>query len=238
MPAKDRLIVALDVDRQERVQELVTSLQDQVGMFKIGLQPFCLYGPGFVSWVKGQRGRVFLDLKFHDIPRTAAEAARAAVGLGVDMFNVHVAGGRQMMQAVVQAVREEAGSAPPPLVLGVTLLTSLGPEQMHKDLGISGTPTEQVVFWAKMARECGLDGVVASPQEIEAVRSGCGDDFLIVTPGIRPAGAAGDDQKRISTPSQALRSGADYLVVGRPIVQAADPVQAAAAIISEMEAES
>lgn len=235
MEVKERLIVALDVNREEQVQSLVGELQDTVGMFKVGLEPFCCYGPRLVTTIQERGGRVFLDLKFHDIPRTAAQAAKAAARMGVAMFNVHLAGGREMLKAVVEAVYEEAGTGKIPIILGVTVLTSLSGEQLEKDLGISRSPLEQVLFWAEMAQECGLSGVVASPREVAAIRARCGPGFLIVTPGIRPAGAVPDDQKRISTPGQALRSGADYLVVGRPIVQAPDPRRAAEAILDEME---
>ncbi|HHW41503.1 MAG TPA: orotidine-5'-phosphate decarboxylase [Syntrophomonadaceae bacterium] len=235
MGFKDRLIVALDVDDAGKARQLVEQLRGYVGMFKVGLEPFCLYGPGFVKAVQEMGGRVFLDLKFHDIPRTAAQAARAAVRMGVYMFNVHIAGGREMLKAVVEAVQEEAGSGGIPKVLGVTVLTSLGTEQLRSEIGIDRSPLDQVLFWAELARECGLSGVVASPREVSAIRARCGKDFLIVTPGIRPAGAVPDDQIRISTPAAALRAGADYLVVGRPITKATDPLQAAREIIREME---
>ncbi len=235
MGFKDRLIVALDVDDAGKARQLVEQLRGSVGMFKVGLEPFCLYGPGFVKAVQEMGGRVFLDLKFHDIPRTAAQAARAAVRMGVYMFNVHIAGGREMLKAVVEAVQEEAGPGGIPKVLGVTVLTSLGTEELRSEIGIDRSPLDQVLFWAELARECGLSGVVASPREVSAIRARCGKDFLIVSPGIRPAGAVPDDQIRISTPAAALRAGADYLVVGRPIVKAADPLQAAREIIREME---
>ncbi|MGB9792515.1 MAG: orotidine-5'-phosphate decarboxylase, partial [Thermacetogeniaceae bacterium] len=168
-------------------------------------------------------------------PRTAARAARAAVRMGVRMFNVHVAGGKGMLKAVVDAAREEAGGGDFPKILGVTVLTSLGAEELRAEIGIQRSPLEQVLFWAGIAKECGLSGVVASPQEAPGIRSLCGKDFLIVTPGIRPAGSVPDDQVRISTPVAALKAGADYIVVGRPIVKAPDPVRAVWEIIKEME---
>jgi len=235
MQAKDRLIVALDVPERERALELVALLHDCCGMFKIGLEPFCNFGPSFVEEIQQRGGRVFLDLKFHDIPRTVAQAGRAAARLGVEMFNVHAAGGREMMKAVVDAVREESAGKNPPKILAVTVLTSLGAEELHRDLGINRSPLEQVIFWAEQAEECGLSGVVASPVEITAIRQHCGGNFLIVTPGIRPAGAGAGDQKRISTPADAVKAGVDYIVVGRPIVQAPDPRQAALEIVEEME---
>jgi orotidine-5'-phosphate decarboxylase len=235
MIAKDRLIVALDVDQLGEVHRLVRVLQGQVGMFKIGLEPFCLFGPAIVAAIQDEGGQVFLDLKFHDIPRTVAQAARAAVRMGVAMFNIHIAGGQEMLTAAVDAARDEAGSQDIPKILGVTVLTSLGSKQLQDEVGLSRTPEEQVLFWAVQAKSCGLSGVVASPREIRTIRERCGQEFLIVTPGIRPAGSVCDDQKRIGTPGEALRSGADYLVVGRPIVKAADPVAAAVAIVQEME---
>ncbi len=235
MDTKNRLIVALDVDDAGKTQQLVEKLQDSVGMFKVGLEAFCSYGPKFVEAIQEKGNKVFLDLKFHDIPRTVAQAARAAVRMGVYMFNVHIAGGREMLKAVMEAVHEEAGPGSIPKVLGVTVLTSLGTEQLRSEIGINRSPLDQVLFWAELARECGLSGVVASPKEVAALRARCGKDFLIVTPGIRPAGAQRDDQLRISTPAAALRAGADYLVVGRPVVKAADPLQAAREIIREME---
>jgi orotidine-5'-phosphate decarboxylase len=236
MEARERLIVALDVSTLEQARRLVAELHDLAGMFKVGLELFCSYGPRAVETVLEQGGGVFLDLKYHDIPNTVAGAARAAVRMGVSMFNVHVAGGAEMMKAALEAARQDAGSEAMPKVLGVTVLTSLGADQLQDELGLVRPLQEQVVFWAKQARDCGLSGVVASPREIETIRQRCGDDFLIVTPGIRLVGAEQGDQKRISTPGAAIRSGADYLVVGRPITKAPDPRRAALAIIEEMEA--
>lgn len=235
MDLKDRLIVALDIDDEEEALRLVDQLRGSVGMFKVGLEPFCLFGPGFVEKIREKGGEVFLDLKFHDIPRTAAQAARAAVKMGVRMFNVHISGGKTMLKAVVDAVMEETGGGDATKILGVTVLTSLGAEELKEEVGIHRSPLEQVLFWAELAKECGLSGVVASPREASAIRSRCGKDFLIVTPGIRPTGAAADDQVRTSTPAAALKAGADYIVVGRPIVKAPDPMKAALEIIREME---
>jgi len=235
MQVKDRLIVALDVTEREKALELVEMLHDCCGMFKIGLEPFCIFGPTFVEEIQDRGGKVFLDLKFHDIPRTVAQAGRVAARLGVEMFNVHIAGGSEMMKAVVEAVREETAGKKQAKILGVTVLTSLGADELTRDLGIDRSPLEQVIFWAQEARECGLSGVVASPKEISAIREHCGRDFLIVTPGIRPAGFESGDQKRISTPGDAVGSGVDYIVVGRPILQARDPRQAALDIVREME---
>jgi orotidine-5'-phosphate decarboxylase len=236
MEAGKRLIVALDVSTLEQAKSLVAELHDLVGMFKVGLELFCSHGPRAVEIVLEQGGRVFLDLKYHDIPNTVAGAARAAVRLGVSMFNLHIAGGVEMMRAALEAAGQEAGTEAAPKILGVTVLTSLGAGQLRDELGLERPPAEQVVFWAGQALDCGLSGVVASPQEIRRIRQRCGEGFLIVTPGIRPAASSLDDQKRISTPEEALHSGADYLVVGRPITKAPDRRQATIAIIKEMEA--
>jgi orotidine-5'-phosphate decarboxylase len=235
MEAGERLIVALDVSTLEQARSLVVELRDLVGMFKIGLELFCSHGPLAVDVVREHGGRVFLDLKYHDIPNTVAGAARAAVRLGVSMFNLHVAGGAEMLKAALDAVREEAGPEKGPKVLGVTVLTSLGADELRDEVGLLRPPQEQVAFWARQARDCGLSGVVASPQEIRQIRLRCGGGFLIVTPGVRQTGSGQDDQRRISTPGEALRAGADYLVIGRPITKAPDPRQAVLAIIKEME---
>jgi orotidine-5'-phosphate decarboxylase len=236
MEARERLIVALDVSTLWQVRNLVMELLDLVGMFKVGLELFCSHGSRAVETVIAQGGDVFLDLKFHDIPNTVAGAARAAVRMGVSMLNVHMAGGMEMLRSAAAAVRQEAGAGEAPKLLGVTVLSSLDDAQLRDEVGMTRTAAEQVLFWAELARSCGLSGVVASPLEIRSIRQRCGDDFLIVTPGIRPTGAGRDDQKRISTPGAALRAGADYLVVGRPITAAPDPRRAALEIIAEMEA--
>ncbi|MGD0152646.1 MAG: orotidine-5'-phosphate decarboxylase [Thermacetogeniaceae bacterium] len=236
MEAKQRLIVALDVSTLDQARKLVTELHDLVGMFKIGLELFCSHGPRAVEAVHEQGGRVFLDLKFHDIPNTVAGAARAATRMGVAMFNLHAAGGAEMMRAAAEAASQEARSGEAPLILAVTVLTSLGPEELREEVGLVRPPLEQVVFWAEQAKDCGLAGVVASPREIRWIRQQCGDGFLIVTPGIRPAGADQDDQQRVGTPGEALAAGASYLVVGRPITKAPERRQAALNIIAEMEA--
>ena len=236
MEAKQRLIVALDVSTLEQARSLVSELKDLVGMFKIGLELFYSHGPRAVEAVHEQGGRVFLDLKFHDIPNTVAGAARAATRMGVAMFNLHAAGGAEMMRAAAEAACQEAGSGEAPLIIAVTVLTSLGSDALRDEVGLTRPPMEQVVFWAEQAKDCGLAGVVASPQEIRSIRQRCGEDFLIVTPGIRPVGTVQDDQQRVGTPGEALHAGASYLVVGRPITKAPDRRQAALSIIAEMEA--
>jgi orotidine-5'-phosphate decarboxylase len=232
----NRLIIALDVDELERARQLVSLLKGAVGMFKIGKQLFTRYGPQAVAMVQDLGGEVFLDLKFHDIPNTVARAAEEAVRHGVCMFNVHASGGFGMMQQTVAAVQAGAAALKQrrPLVLGVTVLTSLAAKDLT-DLGINGTVAEQVVRLARLARSAGLDGVVASPLEIAMIKKECGRDFLVVTPGVRPAASAAGDQKRVLTPGGAIRNGADYIVVGRPITGAADPLQAAQDIVKEIE---
>lgn len=237
MSAREKLIVALDVSSAEAGSRLATRLHGHVGMFKVGLENFTAEGPVLPRFLVATGEKVFLDLKLHDIPNTVRAAARAAAQLGVSMFNVHAWGGRKMMEAASQGAAEGSElrqDGTRPRVLAVTVLTSLT-EDALRELGISGSAEEVVVRLARLAREAGLDGVVASPREIAALRGAMGPDFLIVTPGIRPANAAADDQARIATPEAAVRAGADYLVVGRPITGAADPAAAADAIVGEME---
>ncbi len=237
MQAKDRIILALDVDTEKEALALVETLYDRVGAFKVGMQLFNSVGPGIVQKINQLGGRVFVDLKFHDIPNTAAAAGRVMTRLDAFMYNVHIAGGREMMTAVVKNTAEEASrlGVNPPAVLGVTVLTSISSTQLREEMKVDKRVEELVVEWAVMAQECGLSGVVASPQETALIREACGPDFLIVTPGIRPAWSAAGDQKRITTPREALDQGADYMVIGRPIRQAADPREAAARIIEELE---
>lgn len=234
--AKEKLIVALDVDSAARALELFDQLRDVVGMFKIGSQLFTTAGPKIVQQIVGKDGRVFLDLKFHDIPNTVAGAATAATRLGVSIFNVHGSGGLEMMQRAAQAVSNTAhaeGLASPKLI-AVTVLTSHDTASLNQ-IGFTQSPTSLVANLASLAARAGLDGVVASPEEIRIVRDHVSNPtFLIVTPGIRPSGSA-DDQRRVMRAGDAIRAGADYLVVGRPILNAADPVQAAADMISEIE---
>ncbi len=231
------MIVALDVDEASRACRLAECLAPWVGMFKVGMQLFYGQGPAVVEALRRTGARVFLDLKLHDIPRTVAGASRVLARLGVSMFNVHAAGGAEMMRAAAEAAREEAAAMglPPPLVLAVTVLTSIDQEAFARELGFGGRISEKVVAWALLARECGLDGVVASAREAAAIRQSCGPDFLIVTPGIRPAGAPAGDQKRVATPAEALKAGATHLVVGRPVTEAADPVEAVKGLLAEIK---
>jgi orotidine-5'-phosphate decarboxylase len=233
----NRLIVALDVETAHKARELFTSLREVAGAFKIGMQLFTAAGPELVRELVKGGARVFLDLKYHDIPNTVAAAGVEAARLGVFMFNVHASGGAEMMRRTADAVRETAAreGLTQPKVIGVTLLTSADSETLA-ETGIKGEPEERVVSLARLTESNGLDGVVASAHEIRAVREAVKrQDFLIVTPGVRPAGASTDDQRRVMTPAAAVRAGADYLVVGRAILNSNDPVQAALAISEEMK---
>jgi orotidine-5'-phosphate decarboxylase len=234
IPPKDRIFVALDTPDLGKAAGLAQALAGQVGGLKIGKEFFAAQGPDGVRAVAGGEP-LFLDLKFHDIPNTVAGAIRAVVHLRPFMVNVHASGGRAMMQAAAEAAREAAEDldVTRPQVLGVTVLTSLDEDDLD-DVGQRGPASEQTVRLAGLARDSGLDGVVCSPREIAALRTACGPDFLLVVPGIRPTWAAAGDQKRILTPAQALGAGADYLVVGRPITAAADPVAAARRLVEEL----
>ena len=235
--AKERLIFALDVDSFVEAEQWVRQLHGQVGLFKVGKQLFTRCGPQVVDMVRREGGSVFLDLKYHDIPNTVAMATVEACRLGVRMVNVHALGGREMMARTVAEVDRIAprGSAERPLLLAVTILTS-STEATLKEIGIDRSVREMVPRLARLAQEAGMDGVVASPQEVDLIRAACGPDFAIVTPGVRPGFASLDDQKRVATPGEAISAGADYLVIGRPISAAADPVAAAALILDEMSA--
>ncbi len=234
---KDKLIVALDVDTLARAESLVDRLAGLVGLFKIGSQLFTACGPAAVEAVQKRGGRVFLDLKYHDIPNTVAGAAREATRIGVFMFNVHASGGRAMMSAAAEAAAataKELGGGRP-LVLAVTVLTSLDRAALSRELAVSSSVEGHVLHLCGLAREAGLDGCVASPNEIAAIRRQFGPAWLIVTPGVRPAGAEAGDQSRIATPAAAARAGAQYLVIGRPITGAPDPAEAARTILEEMK---
>jgi orotidine-5'-phosphate decarboxylase len=229
MKARDRLIVALDVPDAEIAWGLIDRLAGHVGMFKVGSQLFTAAGPGFVHEIVGRGESVFLDLKFHDIPNTVAGAVSSASRLGVSLIDVHGLGGRAMLEAAVGAL-----PAMNTRLLAITILTSHD-EQSLGQIGVNGSVHDSVRRLALLARDAGLDGVVASAREVELIREACGPDFLIVTPGIRPAGTASGDQVRAATPAEALGAGADYLVVGRPITAADDPATAADRIVAEME---
>ncbi|HYG08927.1 MAG TPA: orotidine-5'-phosphate decarboxylase [Pyrinomonadaceae bacterium] len=233
----NKLIIALDVETADEARRLFSLLGAQAGMFKIGSQLFTAAGPQFVREIVAQGGRVFLDLKFHDIPNTVAAACREAVRLGVSLFNVHAAGGGEMMRRAAEATGEtaEREGLPRPALIAVTVLTSADAKTLA-ETGIAGALEEQVKTLAKLAALSGLDGVVASPHEIAPVRSVVArEKFLLVTPGVRPSTSAHDDQKRVMTPAAAVRAGADYIVVGRAILNAPDPLRAAHEIVAEME---
>jgi orotidine-5'-phosphate decarboxylase len=225
-----RLAVALDTSSREEALRLAGLLAGRVGTVKVGLEAFTAHGPALVREVRELGMPVFLDLKLHDIPNTVERAARNAAGLGVTMLTVHASGGEAMLRAAV------AGAATvehPPIVLAVTVLTSLDDAGLA-DLGVPGGAAGRVRAWAELARRSGCGGVVCSPHETAALRAALGRGFLLVTPGVRPAGAAAADQRRVATPRDAVRAGADLLVVGRPITAAADPAAAADAILAEI----
>ena len=228
MKPRDRLIVALDVPDAPAARALVDQLAGHVGLFKVGSQLFTAAGPGLVREIVGRGERVFLDLKYHDIPNTVSGAVAAASRLGVTLVDVHGLGGRAMMEAAVGAL-----PATGTRLLAITVLTSHD-EATLDEVGLGRPLTEAVRRLARLALDSGVDGVVASPHEVALVRETCGRDFLIVTPGIRPAGSARGDQSRLATPGAAIAAGADYLVVGRPITEAPEPAAAADAIVREM----
>jgi orotidine-5'-phosphate decarboxylase len=233
---RERLIAALDIDSLDQAQELVRLLAGDVGMFKIGKQLFTHAGPQAVRLIQELGGEIFLDLKFHDIPNTVAKAAIEATRMGVKMFNVHASGSLEMMRLTVKEVervcRQEKRRKP--IMLAVTVLTSLNQDDL-KRVGVDGKVADQVVRLALLTKEAGMDGVVASPQEVGDIRGACGRHFAIVTPGIRPADSKRNDQQRVMTPGDAVRAGVDYIIVGRPILEAEDRVAAARAIVAEME---
>ena len=231
------LLVALDVETGARARELARELHGVAGGFKVGSRLFTLEGPSLVRALVDEGARVFLDLKFHDIPNTVAQAVASAVATGAWMINVHASGGAPMMQAAARAGAETAArlERPAPLLIAVTVLTSMD-EQTLRQTGVSRPLLDQVVALAQMAQAAGLAGVVASPQETAAIRAACGAGFVIVTPGIRgaSAGAESHDQSRTMGPAEAVRAGASYLVVGRPIISAPDPRAAAEQIVEEL----
>jgi orotidine-5'-phosphate decarboxylase len=236
-PLSEKLILALDVETSDEATRLVDLLRGKVGGFKVGLQLFTANGPTVVKRIQEKGEKVFLDLKFHDIPNTVAHAVTEACKLGVSMVTLHASGGSDMMKAAAKAARNWnlKGNSTRPILLAVTVLTSLSESILGEELAIQRPLREQVIHLAWMAQESGMDGVVASPQEIREIRAACGRNFLIVTPGVRPSWAAAGDQKRIMTPKEAIEAGADYIVVGRPILAAPDPVMAASQVIAEIE---
>lgn len=236
MPAKDKLIIALDVETPTAALELVKQLHSVAGMFKVGSQLFTAAGPQIVRDILAHDSKVFLDLKFHDIPHQVAGAARSAAELGVSLFTIHASGGGEMMQRAVESVNEVAAkTGVGSKILAISVLTSIDATILAQ-IGVNFTPAESVLRLVKLAEASGVDGVVASPQEIESIRKTVSNlEFLVVTPGIRPATNQLGDQKRVATPAAAIAAGASYLVVGRPITGAPDPLAAAHGIIADME---
>ena len=232
---KDRIIFALDVEHFTEAQHWVTLLKDHVGLFKVGKQLFTHSGPKVIDMIRQKNQNVFLDLKFHDIPTTVARAGEEATKLNVSMFNLHALGGFEMMRKTVQASyakAKELGTTKP-VILAVTLLTSMDEETL-KEVGIQGSILEGVGRLASLAQKAGIDGVVASPKEIAIIRQHCGEGFLIVTPGIRDPSEKKDDQRRTLAPREAIAAGANYLVIGRPIKEAKDPLKAVSKIADDI----
>ena len=236
MQSDPRLIAALDFPTAEAAQQAVKEIGDAVSYYKVGMELYYAAGNDMIRFLKENGKKVFLDLKLQDIPNTVASALKVETTLGVDMINVHAVGGKKMMEAAAKAVKEKAEELgiERPKLLAVTILTSMDEEQFA-DLNYNNTIAEQVVSLAKLAKAAGLDGVVASPKEAAAIRKACGPDFLIVTPGVRPAGSALNDQSRVTTPAQAFANGSSHIVVGRPIMKAEDRKEAAAAIVEEIK---
>jgi orotidine-5'-phosphate decarboxylase len=236
--AKEKLIVALDFESADEALSLYKELRDEAGMFKVGSQLFTTAGPDLVRRLVREGARLFLDLKYHDIPNTVAAAAREAVRLGVALFNVHAAGGTEMMRRAAEATAEEAArlGVKKPSLIGVTVLTSMDSDALTETGVEAASVEEQVRRLARLTDASGLDGVVASPHEIVPVRESVGrPGFLVVTPGVSPTAAAYADQKRVTSPAEAVRRGADFIVVGRAILNSPDPASAARAVVKEME---
>lgn len=231
-----KVIFALDVPTLEEARRFVNLLKGRTGFFKVGLELYTAFGKEAVRAVQQEGGRVFLDLKFHDIPNTVSRAAEEAVKLGVDMLNLHASGGAEMMRETAERCRKVAQrmNRKPPILLAVTVLTSMDDENL-REIGMIGPVEERVASLADLARKAGMDGVVASPREIASIRGRCGRDFFIVTPGIRPAfEGVRDDQKRVMTAGEAISAGADYIVVGRPVRLAPDPAAAMDKVLEEI----
>ena len=231
---KTKIFVALDVETATQAMEIVNDLQGLPIGFKVGKQLFTATGPQLVKDIVASGAELFLDLKYHDIPNTVAKAGIEAAKLGATVFNVHATGGLTMMETTVKALHDKYKT--PPLAIAVTVLTSMAEEDLQQ-IGITISPEQQVRRLAKLAQQAGMDGVVASAKEIKAIREECGDDFVIITPGIRPASSAKDDQKRVVTPSQAISDGATALVIGRPITQAKNRREACEAILQEIKSQ-
>lgn len=230
-----RIMVALDVPEGDAALKLARRFEGIPCWMKIGMELFYAEGPSIVREIKALGYRVFLDLKLHDIPNTARGAARSVTRLGVDMFNVHAAGGTAMMKAALEGAREAASGGDMPIIIGVTQLTSTDERMLNEEIGIPGSVDETVVRYSQLVQTAGLQGVVASARESAAIKAACGGSFVTVTPGIRPAGADAVDQARVVTPKAALQGGSDFLVIGRPITGAADPRAALLRIVDECD---
>lgn len=229
---KERLIVALLADTMKDAEAMVKLLKEEVHTFEVGAPTYTSLGPDVIKMIHHHGCRVFLDLKYHDIPSTISRAVGNATKLGVEMLTVHASGGHDMLVRSVEAAQYAAGSkSKMPKLIAVTVLTSM---ESLGDIGVQFEVREQVVRLAKLAKECGLHGALASPLEISPIRKACGDKFLIVTPGVRPIGAAAEDQRRIASPIMAIAAGSDYLVIGRPVVQAKDPRAVVKQILKEI----
>jgi orotidine-5'-phosphate decarboxylase len=230
IPPRERLIVALDVSSAREALKIVASLGDSVQIYKVGMQLYTAEGPQVVRDLVGSGRKVFLDLKYHDIPNTVAAAVREAAKLGVSMLTVHASGGTKMLHAAVEAAREKDSG---PQILAVSILTSMDDQDLN-EIGVHGQVVDQVVWLAALALEAGCAGVVSSPREVKTLREKLGSDFLTITPGVRPAGAEHGDQARVTTPGEAIAAGATHIVVGRPITAAANPAEEAAKILREL----
>lgn len=235
--AKDKLILALDVDNIEEARSLIKELKEYIGVFKIGLQLFTSIGPDIINMAHDEGVKIFFDGKFNDIPNTVAQASSNLIKMGVSFFNIHISGGSKMITATVKLAHDTAKrrNLPAPIILGVTVLSSINQDILTEELGITDEIDDYVVYLAKMAHENGLSGVVASVREAEKIRHACGKDFVILCPGIRPSWAEINDQQRIATPADAIKAGADYMVIGRPILAASNRIDAAKMIIDEIQ---
>ncbi len=234
--AKDKLVLALDVDTMDEAKALVSELKEYVGVFKVGLQLFTNVGPKIFEYIQGEGGKIFFDGKFHDIPNTVAKANANIIKHGVTFFNVHTLGGSKMMSTSAKTARETAKlyKLPKPIILGVTLLTSFGQRTLTEELGVDLNIDDYVSKLAVLAKNSGLDGVVASAVDVPKIKKLCGEDFIILCPAIRPTWSVVNDQVRFVTPTDAIRAGVDYLVVGRPITSAKDKGSAAKMILDEI----
>ena len=234
---KERICLALDVDNLDKAKKLVSDLTPYVGTFKVGLQLYCMYGNEIVDYIKEKNGNFFLDVKLMDIPNTVKSASESIVLRGANFFNVHCLGGIEMMKGAVlgaKSASEKLGKNPP-LILGVTILTSISQGVLDNELEIDKDVSSYVIHLAKLAKEAGLDGVVASPLELRKIKEACGEDFKVLCPGIRPSWSVVDDQKRISTPEDTIKNGADFIVLGRAVTKAENPIEAMKKVYDELE---